>query len=137
MDARWLFSLAALSMALGAASSLRAQHVNSADAPCRAPGTGVELATCLNLAARTADAELNGAYRRIMGVLATSDRRKLQGAERTWLLYRDQTCAAERDLYEGGTGGLAAYPACLEALTRHRIGDLKTTYWWKVEKFGG
>jgi uncharacterized protein YecT (DUF1311 family) len=83
------------------------------------------------------DADLNGAYQRIVGVLTASDRQKLQSAERTWLTYRDQTCVAERDLYEGGTGGHAAYPACLEALTRHRIIELKQTYWWKVEKFRG
>jgi hypothetical protein len=83
------------------------------------------------------DADLNGAYQRIVGVLTASDRQKLQSAERTWLTYRDQTCVAERDLYEGGTGGHAAYPACLEALTRHRIIELKQTYWWKVENFVG
>jgi uncharacterized protein YecT (DUF1311 family) len=49
----------------------------------------------------------------------------------------DQTCAAERDLYEGGTGGNTAYPACMEAVTRHRIAELKSTYWWRVEKVGG
>jgi uncharacterized protein YecT (DUF1311 family) len=79
---------------------------------------------------------LNGAYRRITEVLGPDDRQKLQRAQRSWLLYRDQTCGAERDLYAGGTGGLAAYPACLEALTRHRVGELKTAYWWKVDKFG-
>ncbi len=137
MNCNALFALAAILIPLGVASPLHAQHMNAADAPCKAAGTGVEQANCLSLAAKEADADLNGVYRRIAGVLETADRQKLQSAERTWLLYRDQACAAERDLYGGGTGGLAAYPACLEAVTRHRIGDLKMAYWWKVEKFGG
>lgn len=137
MNSNVLFALAAILAPLGVASPLHAQHMNAADAPCKAAGTGVEQANCLDLAAKKADADLNGVYRRITAILEAADRQKLQNAERTWLLYRDQTCAAERDLYEGGTGGLTAYPACFEAVTRHRIGDLKTAYWWKVEKFGG
>lgn len=137
MNSKFLFPLAAILAPLGAMSPLQAQHMNATDAPCKAAGTGVDQTNCLNVAAKRADADLNGAYRRMIGILSTSDRQKLQNAERTWLIYRNQTCAAERDLYEGGTGGLAAYPACLEAVTRHRIGDLKTIYWWKVEKFGG
>lgn len=128
---------AAILASFGGSSPLHAQHMNAADAPCRGAGSGVEHANCLNLAARKADADLNLVYRRITGILEAPDRQKLQTAERTWLLYRDQTCAAERDLYQGGTGGLTAYPACLEAVTRQRISDLKTAYWWKVEKFGG
>lgn len=137
MNSNVLFALAAILTPLGAVSPLHAQHMNAIDAPCKAAGVGVELANCLNRAAKKADADLNQVYRRIAGVLEAGDRQKLQSAERTWLLYRNQTCAAERDLYEGGTGGLAAYPACLEAVTRHRIGDLRTAYWWKVDKFGG
>jgi len=127
---------AAVIVLLSAVNPLHAQHMNATDAPCKVAGTGVDQANCLNRAAKKADADLNDVYRRIIEILASGDRQKLQSAERIWLTYRDQTCAAERDLYEGGTGGLAAYPACLEALTRHRIRDLKTTYWWKVEKFG-
>jgi len=137
MNLRYFFFLAAVSAPISVASPLQAQHMNAADAPCKAAGTGVDQSNCLNVAAKKADADLNRAYRRIIGVLTTSDRQKLKSAERTWLIYRDQTCAAERDLYEGGTGGLAAHPACMEAVTRHRISDLKTAYWWKVEKFGG
>lgn len=134
MNSNALFALAAILVPLGVASPLNAQHMNAADAPCKAAGSGVEQANCLNLAAKKADADLNGVYERIAGILEAADRRKLQSAERSWLLYRNQTCAAERDLYAGGTGGLAAYPACLEAVTRHRIGDLRTAYWWKVKK---
>lgn len=137
MNSNVLFALVAILVPLSVATPVVAQHMNAADAPCKATGSGVRQADCLDLAATKADADLNGLYRRIVGVLEAADRQKLQSAERTWLLYRDQACAAERDLYEGGTGGLAAYPACLEAVTRHRIGELKTAYWWRVEKFGG
>jgi len=137
MNVKILLSLTVFLAPLGMASRLQAQHMNAIDAPCRAAGTGADQANCLNLAAEKADADLNGAYRKIMAVLGIRDSKKLESAERSWLIYRDQTCAAERDLYDGGTGGLAAYPACMEAVTRHRIGDLKAAYWWQVEKFGG
>lgn len=136
MNTKVLLSLTVILAPLGMASPLQAQHMNAIDAPCRAAGTGADQAKCLNLAAKKADGDLNGAYRRIMAVLGISDSQKLQSAERAWLIYRDQTCAAERDLYDGGTGGLAAYPACMEAVTRHRIDDLKAAYWWQVEKIG-
>lgn len=132
-----LYSLAVIAAVLGAGSLAQAQHMNAPDAPCKEAGSGADQASCLSRAAKKADADLNGAYQRIAAVLSAKDRQNLQNAERTWLLYRDQTCAAEHDLYGGGTGGNSAYPACLEAVTRHRIAELKSAYWWKVEKFGG
>ena len=137
MKSNLVIALGAFLAPLGWTTPLQAQHMNAADAPCKAAGTGVEQVNCLNVAVKKADADLNSVYQRITGILEIADRQKLQSAERAWLLYRDQACAAERDLYSGGTGGLAAYPACLEAVTRHRISDLRTAYWWKVEKFGG
>ncbi|MBB5712617.1 lysozyme inhibitor LprI family protein [Sphingomonas xinjiangensis] len=115
----------------------RAQHMNAAEAPCRSAGSGAEFAGCLSIAAKDADIALNEASRRILSVLSPQARQEFEDAQRTWRNYRDLACAAERNLYDGGTGGNAAYPACLEAVTRHRIVDLKAAYWWKVEKFGG
>jgi uncharacterized protein YecT (DUF1311 family) len=132
-----LASIASLTAGMGTA---RAQHMNADDAPCRShQGTSGDagFARCLSAAADTAGTDLNDAYRRVTSVLEAPSREELQEAQRSWLRYRDQTCTAERNLYEGGTGGLAAYSACLEALTRHRIADLKATYWWKVDKTGG
>ncbi|WP_224777897.1 lysozyme inhibitor LprI family protein [Gluconobacter thailandicus] len=65
-----------------------------------------------------------------------SRKTQLQKAQQAWLHYRDKTCDAEHNLFKGGTAGLAALPACREALTRHRISDLRDGYWWLVEKFG-
>jgi len=137
MTSKYLLPRVAILASLGAVAPAQAQHINAVDVSCRSAGTGADQSNCFNLAAKKADADLNVTYRRILGVLKGSDRQKLESAERTWLVYRDQTCAAERDLYEGGTGGLTTYPACLEAVTRHRIDDLKAAYWWRVEKFGG
>lgn len=137
MNSTYLLPLVVILASLGAGAPAHAQHMNAVDSSCRSAGTGADQSNCFNLAAQKADADLKAIYQRILGVLAGRDRQKLQSAERTWLMYRDQTCAAERDLYEGGTGGLATYPACLEAVTRHRIDDLKAAYWWRVEKFGG
>jgi len=132
-----LIPLAAIISTLNAIVPAQAQHMNAADAPCKNAGSGVEQANCLSAAAKKADANLNETYQRITSVLGPSDRQQLQNAERAWLTYRDQICGAERNLYNGGTGGNAAYPACLEAVTRHHVAELKSAYWWRVEKFGG
>ena len=140
MSTRLLLSLAAIASPSSVAVPARAQHMNAADGPCSSyEGTdgNAGLTGCLIAAAKEADGELNEAYRRVTSVLDAAARQELQDAQRSWLSYRDQTCLAERNLYGGGTGGIAAQPACGEALTRHRIADLKGTYWWKVEKFGG
>lgn len=63
-----LFSLAAIITSLAAASPAPAQHMNAADALCKSAGSGADQASCLNLAAKKADADLNGAYQRIVGV---------------------------------------------------------------------
>ena len=54
-------------------------------------------------------------------------------AQRLWIQYRDATCSAERDLYEGGTAAAPAYLAWLEAMTRARTKELVITYAVKLK----
>ncbi|KXV27545.1 lysozyme inhibitor LprI family protein [Gluconobacter japonicus] len=122
--------------AFSLASPVLAQHYNAANAPCKQAGSGVDQTNCLTVAAQRADKELDVVYDQILTVLKSSRKTQLQKAQQAWFYYRDETCEAEHDLFEGGTAGLAALPACREALTRHRISDLRDGYWWLVEKFG-
>lgn len=128
-----------LALALGAlspAGPAAAQHMNAPDSPCKTVGAGVAYANCLSAAAREADKALNATYRRILAALAAADRERLQRAERSWLRYRDDLCAAERDLYDGGTGASPAHAACVESETRVHADELRKAYWWRVEKTG-
>jgi len=116
-------------------TTARAQHMNSSEAPCRNVTITVEVANCFSKAAKDADRKLNETYAQVLSVLQTNDQQKLRASQRLWIQFRDTTCAAERDLYEGGSGANPAYLACTEEETRLRTNDLRTTYGWLIEKF--
>jgi len=71
---------------------------------------------------------LNAAYKNLRGKLDAADGQRLVATQRLWIQYRDMNCAAERDLYEGGTAASPAYLACMEAMTRARTKELAVTY---------
>ena len=83
-----------------------------------------------------ADEQLNKIYVRIREVLAADEQKDWRKAQRLWLKFRDASCSAERNLYAGGSAAPGAYAACIEAETRQRTSDLKTTYGWRLLKFG-
>jgi uncharacterized protein YecT (DUF1311 family) len=111
-----------------------AQHMNSPEAPCRGVAVTSDMTLCFDRAYKDADHDLNEVYGEVQAVLGPGERRDLGAAERAWLKYRDSTCAAERNLYEGGTAVGPAYLACLEEETRLRARDLRATYGWRIEK---
>jgi uncharacterized protein YecT (DUF1311 family) len=117
---------------LGYGSIARAQHMNSAGAPCRNVAVTVEMENCFTKAYKDADNRLNQSYSQIVKVLKPEDLERLKAAQRLWIQFRDATCVAESDLYQGGTASAPAYSACLEELTRQRTADLDTTYGWVV-----
>lgn len=81
-----------------------------------------------------ADAESNATYSSIRKILSPAEQEKLRTAQRLWLQFRDANCAAERDLYVGGSAAPAVYAACLAADTRQRTAELKKIYGWRLEK---
>jgi uncharacterized protein YecT (DUF1311 family) len=121
----WLLLLAAF---ICYDSIARAQHMNSADAPCRNVAITVAIANCFDKAYRAADRGLNQTYSRISKVLQPDDLERLKVTQRLWIQFRDATCTAESNLYNGGTASAPAHSACLEELTRQRAADLKTIY---------
>ena len=125
----WLLLLAAF---ICYGSIARAQHMNSADAPCRNVTVTLAMENCFDKAYKAADSGLNRIYSQISGVLQPDDLQRLKVAQRLWIQFRDATCTAESNLYNGGTASAPAYSACLEELTRERTADLKTIYGWVI-----
>jgi len=110
----------------------RAQHMNSASAPCRNIVVTIAMENCFDKAYKAADARLNQRYSQISKVLQPDDLQRLKVAQRLWIQFRDTTCMAESHLYSGGTAAAPAYSACLEELTRQRTTDLDTIYGWVI-----
>jgi uncharacterized protein YecT (DUF1311 family) len=125
----WLLLLAAF---ICCDSIARAQHMNSASAPCRNVAVIAAMENCFDKAYKAADSEMNQMYTQISKVLQRDELQQLKVAQRLWIQLRDATCTAESDLYKGGTASAPAYSACLEEETRQRTADLKTTYGWVI-----
>jgi len=119
--------------ALAASVPALAQHMNETDSPCTRVAVTVDLANCLAKARDAADAKLNAAYKQLRAKLDPADGQRLLATQRLWIQYRDANCAAERDLYDGGTAASPAYLACLEAMTRARTKELAVTYAVKLK----
>src|SRR5882757_6492282 len=128
----WLSWLLLLTAFLCYDSMARAQHMNSAGAPCRNVAVTLAMENCFDKAYKAADSGLNQTYSQISKVLQPDELEQLKMAQRLWIQFRDATCTAESDLYKGGTASAPAYSACLEELTRQRTADLKTTYGWVI-----
>jgi uncharacterized protein YecT (DUF1311 family) len=128
----WLSWLLLLTAFLCYDSMARAQHMNSAGAPCRNVAVTLAMENCFDKAYKAADSGLNQTYSQISKVLQSDDLERLKVAQRLWIQFRDATCTAESDLYNGGTASAPAYSACLEEVTRQRTADLKTIYGWVI-----
>ena len=125
----WLLLLATL---ICSGAIARAQHMNSAGAPCQNVAVTLAIENCFDKAYKAADSGLNQMYGQISKVLQPDDLQRLKVAQRLWIQFRDATCLAESNLYIGGTASAPAYSACLEELTRQRTADLKTIYGWVI-----
>jgi uncharacterized protein YecT (DUF1311 family) len=125
----WLLLLAVF---VGYDCIARAQHMNSAGAPCRNVAVTLAMENCFDKAYKAADSALNQMYGQISKVVQPDELQQLKVAQRLWIQFRDATCTAESDLYKGGTASAPAYSACLEEITRQRTADLETIYGWVI-----
>ncbi len=112
----------------------KAQYMNAHDAPCQHVGSNADETSCFIDASKKADAELNQVYGVVLTVIQGVDLKDLKSAQRLWIQFRDSNCTAERELYYGGSAAPTVYYACIEAMTRNRITELKTMYGWRLEK---
>jgi len=124
----------AVAIFLTSAGAGSAQHMNAKDAPCQAGSTADET-RCFFQEAQVADRELNLVYNKIRTALSPTDQKKLQEAQRLWVQFRDANCAAERELYDGGSAAPMVYQACLGADARQRTAELNVMYGWRLEKY--
>jgi uncharacterized protein YecT (DUF1311 family) len=102
-----------------------AQHMNAKDGPCQEPSTTAKGYDCFYAASKKADFELSTIYRRVQTVVNGQDLVRLREAQRLWMQFRDASCSAEYELYEGASGGPTAKVVFLEALTKHRAEELE------------
>jgi uncharacterized protein YecT (DUF1311 family) len=121
-------------VALCAVLPIHAQHMNEKDSPCADSSSTADLVGCLVKAEEVANAKLNAAYDEVRRKLDVAELKQLVATQRLWIQYRDANCAAERDLYAGGTAGPPAYLACKEAMTRARTKELAVTYTVRLKK---
>lgn len=105
-----------------------AQHMNEKDSPCPKAATTLDMAQCFSKAKASADENLTAIYKRVLSKLEGDDAKRLIKVQKLWAEYRDANCSAERALYQGGSAAPIVYLACLDAMTRARIGDLQQTY---------
>lgn len=111
------------------ALSLLAGPAAAQTTDCSRAPTQMEASRCAADGAAAADAELNAVWARAFAaVKGTPAAEPLRAAQRAWIPYRDLACAAEADLYQGGSIAPMIRAACLERLTRARTADLKPFY---------
>jgi uncharacterized protein YecT (DUF1311 family) len=74
---------------------------------------------------RAADAELNRVYRRATAADTGAVLVALRAAQRAWVRFRDAHCDYVASTYDGGSMQPMQQGACLEEVTRARIGQLR------------
>lgn len=93
--------------------------------PCDDARTQLEMNVCADKQYKIAAAGLNRIYIRFVGTLDGDMRAKLRAAEESWLKYRDDNCAYEAAVYEGGSMKPMVYSFCLERMTKARTAELR------------
>lgn len=106
----------------GLADRILSRPASTKAADCNSPVQN-DLEQCAVQRFRAADAALNRVYRDIGG--DPRNRELLLSTQRTWLAYRDATCAWEQDLRRGGNEALLNAIACLANVTEARAAYLQ------------
>lgn len=109
-----------------------ANHTDGMGSYCLDAGTQAEKLSCYRESLATADAELNALYSDVVKALEPQDKRRLVEAQRAWILFRDQFCAAEVAAYQSHPNRAFIGPACLADLTAKQTESLKSAYWERV-----
>lgn len=100
----------------------------AAAADCSDLKTQTEMTICAVDAYNKADAELNASCKEITARLRDDpDTAKLLvAAEKAWMAFRDAECTFANAATVGGSIHPMLVAQCREAITRKRVGDLKT-----------
>lgn len=100
-------------------------------ASCDDPKTNDEIAQCLGVELREADARINAIYKELMATLSDADKTTLRTAQRTWIKERDATCrldTKESNRERWYQALLRDYPqtVCVTRYTRRRTAELES-----------
>ena len=99
-----------------------------AGADCKSPTTQLEINECAGDELRAADAELNRVYKQALDKGDDSYRKRLQAAQRAWLLFRDAHVASlypPEDQEAHGSARPMCKPLLLKQLTVERTAQLR------------
>lgn len=104
--------------------------------PCKNQSNTHEINECGRLTLKSRDRDLNQAYQALMKSLRANDKedntnyaevkKKLQEAQRAWIVFRDNDCQAKYTLWESGTIRGITHLSCLTERTEQRTKELRT-----------
>ncbi|MCX7287931.1 MAG: lysozyme inhibitor LprI family protein [Rhodobacterales bacterium] len=133
-----MFKLVPVLIALGLACPATAQEVDCANAMAQQ-----DLNQCAYAEWEQADAGLNAAYKQAMALLKSWDANlpetdrggaeALKAAQRAWITFRDNACAAEGWAMKGGSAEPLLLYGCMRQLTEERTAHLTGL----LDAFGG
>ena len=111
------------------ASIVGAAHAQAPD--CNAPKTMQDVAACVEIELRDADARLNTLYSSIMARANQASRQALRSQQRDWLRDRDSECevkavAADREHWYAALAEKPHTAACVSNETSYRIAQLQS-----------
>jgi len=105
---------------------------------CENAGSNVEMGACTQRAYEKADAELNAVWPKVLKAIAEADyvpaaerkawKERVVAAQRAWVTFKENDCAALAYEWWGGSGASIAETACLYARTAERVADLGDRY---------
>jgi uncharacterized protein YecT (DUF1311 family) len=104
------------------------EPANAKNDPCGDGTTTAAQTACYSAALKKSDGDLNQLYQRIQTLIHGNELVKLKAAQRLWIQFRDANCAAEEELYSGGSAAPMAKVSCLDAMTKQRTEELKSMY---------
>lgn len=93
--------------------------------PCADAQSQAEMNICWGNQYKTADANLNQVYRRLVTMLSDEEKTQLKTAQTAWLKYRDANCDFVADQYKGGSMRPMISAICLADMTTNRTTELR------------
>jgi uncharacterized protein YecT (DUF1311 family) len=93
--------------------------------PCAEAQTQADMNICWGNEYKTADAQLNKTYQKLIALLEADDKAQLKNVEAAWIKYRDANCEFVADQYKGGSMRPMIYAMCLTDVTTNRTTELK------------
>lgn len=108
-----------------------AAFAQTAEIDCDAAMLQREMNICAYQDYQAADAALNAMYQQSMArakEYGNGSDDALRAAQRAWIPYRDAACAAESQLFEGGSMQPLIEHSCMASLTERRTEDMRAAY---------